>query len=143
MNQKSVYWSLAVNHPRGESAVTTRRSFCGSALSSLRSRLLHLSPWLVSPLTRAGLSGAVRHWVRIPRHLWEIWDISFRPIAGSFPLHPSLPRLLLRILLHGWEDTESCFSRILDLTCTGFEWQNWVQGSAEEGSMLLLLFVWL
>lgn len=60
-----------------------------------------------------------------------------------FLLHPTLPHLLLCILLHGWEDTECCFSRILDLTCTGFEWQNWVRGSAEKGSVLLLLSVWL
>lgn len=78
-----------------------------------------------------------------PIHLWEIWDVLFRPIAGFFPLHPSLPHLLLCILLRGWEDTECCFSRILDLTCTGFEWQNSVQGSAEKGSVLLLLSVWL
>lgn len=105
-------------------------------------RLLHLSPWLVSPLIRAGLSGAARHWLRIPHHLWETWDVSFRPGGVLFfPSHTSLSHLLLLILFSGWEDTEFCLSAILDLACTGLKWQNWVQGSAEEGSVLLLLFV--
>lgn len=124
-----VYCSLAVSHPYEESAVTIRRSFCGLFLSSLYSQLLHLSLWLMFPFIRAGLVGA----------------IGYPSTSGRFffffkSLHSSLPHHLLDILLCGWEYTESCFSRVLGLTCTGFEWQNWVQRSAEEGSVLLLLF---
>lgn len=51
----------------------TRRSFGGSALNFPHSQLLSLPP-----LTRAGLSGHVRHWLGTLHHFWKIGNVSFR-----------------------------------------------------------------
>lgn len=67
--------------------------------------------------------------------------LCFRSIDVFFLLYTSLPHLPLCILLCRWEDTESCFPRTSVPTSAGFDWQNWVQESAEEGFLLLLHFI--
>lgn len=40
----------------------------------------HLSPLVASLLTGDGLG----LWLRVPHHLWQVWDVSFRPVAVDF-----------------------------------------------------------